>query len=186
MTTLACLTPTIPGREGLLAEAIASVDAQTVPCQHWVLTDVRRVGPAATRNVMASKTTADWVAFLDDDDLWLPHHVETVFEEMDVGYHDVIYTHCMIEGRPGWDPQRDHFDERAMRQMNYIPLGGVVIRKSMFDAVGGFPDERYEDHGLFIRLLNAGAKFHCLPERTWVYRFGDWDSRSKECWRGDR
>lgn len=59
---------------------------------------------------------------------------------------------------------------------NFLPIT-VVVRTSLLQEVGGmpvpgtpdWPHLNSEDHGLWIRLLRAGARFAHLPERTWRY-----------------
>lgn len=181
---IAALTASIPERAHLLADLRASVCAQTVPPGlHLVGVDHARRGPAVVRNELAQAVPSGWLAFVDDDDLWHPTHLETLLAHSE-GV-DVVYSLAEIVGRPGWDPQQEAFDERRLRRVNYIPLTGLV-RAELFHAVGGFPDTGYEDWGLWLGLLDHGARFRCVPERTWTYRFGDWDSRSKEVWDGRR
>jgi GT2 family glycosyltransferase len=40
----------------------------------------------------------------------------------------------------------------------------------MFRRVGGFPDADLEDHELWLRLLDAGARFRYMPTVCWHYR----------------
>jgi hypothetical protein len=184
--TLHVVTASIPERSGLLAECCASVSNQTVrPRVHLIGVDHQRRGPATIRNELAAAVTDGWIAFVDDDDLWDPHHLETLLAHTD--NVDVVYSLARIDGRPGWDPQQPGFDASRLRKVNYIPLSGLV-RADVFHTAGGFPcDGRlYEDHGLWLSLLDVGAEFRCVPETTWTYRFGTWDSRSKEIWDGRR
>lgn len=188
--SLTVCTPTIGERAGLLAECVASIQAQEghgLQLDHLVELDADRSGPAVVRNRMATRAGGEWLAFVDDDDLWSPHHAATVEPLLKPGV-DVVFTLAAITGRPGWDPQLDRFDPVALRRENYIPLCGVVFRAEAFHQVGGFPVEGgcYEDHELFVKLLDAGARWECIPERTWTYRFGDWDCRSREVWDGRR
>lgn len=182
-------TPSIPDRTELLLQAMRSVEAQEQgpPAFHLVAIDHHRTGPAEARNRLAQAARTGWLTFLDDDDVWHPHHLRTLWAQASTGDYDVVYSLADIEGRPGWDPQQDTFDADRLRRVNYIPLAGLV-RAELFHEVGGFPtdDRLYEDHGLWLRLLDAGARFHCIPERTWSYRFGDWDSRSRQVWDGRR
>lgn len=189
LAVIVVCTPSIPDRHDLLREACISVAAQELgpPAFHLIAVDHERRGPAEARNRLARACTEGWLTFLDDDDLWDPHHLRTLWAVAQRGDADVVYSLARIEGRPGWDPQQETFDPDRLREVNYIPLGGL-IRAELFHQVGGFPtdDRLYEDHGMWLRLLDAGARFECIPERTWTYRFGDWDSRSKEVWNGRR
>lgn len=184
---IAAVTPSTPDRSNLLRDATASAAAQLggPPDVHLVAIDHARRGPAAVRNDLAQSVRTGWLAFLDDDDTWDPGHLEALRPHTDTA--DVIYSLATIEGRPGWNPQQNTFDPERLRHVNYIPLSGLV-RAELFHDVGGFPtdDRLYEDHGLWLALLDAGARFHCVPKRTWRYRFGAWDSRSKEVWDGRR
>lgn len=183
------LTPTIRGREHLLAEAEASVREQSTQADaHLVFLDEHRVGPAAVRNLLLADVPAEqWVSFLDDDDLWHPHHLATLLDVQHQTGADVVYSLADITGRPGWDPQQDTFDVERLRRGNYIPLNGIV-RAGLAREAGGFPEDtrQYEDWGFWLNLLDAGATFACTGARTWNYRFGNWDSRSKEIWDGRR
>lgn len=163
------ITPAIPERANLLAEAIASVARQTLaPAAHLVGVDFARIGPAAIRNRLASGATTEWLAFLDDDDLLDPHHLQTLAAGAREGA-DVAYTWCRVEGGDGWNPN-SHFDGARLEGENFIPVT-AAIRTSLFHQVGGFPDGPvYEDWELWRVAYRAGARFVCIPEVTWSYR----------------
>jgi GT2 family glycosyltransferase len=173
---VAILTPTLEGREHLLAECVASVKAQTYrSCVHFVQMGERGDGgPAAIRNQLAAGIRADWLLFLDDDDLLDPCCVTTLVKL--AGDYDVVYPWCRVMGR-NWNPNAE-FDADALRRSNFIPVTALV-RKSAFDAVGGFPlDWECEDWGLWLALLDAGARFRCVPHELWTYRFDHGGNRS--------
>lgn len=167
--SVAAIIPTIPGRERLLAEAVASVRAQTHPCGLEVELDEHLDGPAVARNAAAERSTSEWLAFLDDDDLWLPHHVATLLDHSEGA--DVVYPSCELVGEHnGLDVNLD-FDPERLQWGNYIPITALV-RRSAFEHVGGFdPAEKLEDWGLWLRLLWAGARFRHVPVVTWQYRW---------------
>lgn len=158
------LTPTLPGRERLLAQCRASVAA--VGLDHLVEVDHERRGPAAIRNELAAQVDTDWLLCLDDDDLLLSHYLEVVAPELETA--DVVYTSWYLTGAP--DPQPlDRFDAEILRVQNFIPVTAAV-RTEMFRAVGGFRDVPLEDHDLWLRLLDAGARFTYVPVVCWRYR----------------
>jgi hypothetical protein len=83
----------------------------------------------------------------------------------------------------GWetkDGERYVFAE-TLRAGNFIPVT-VLARTSAVRAVGGFPvgeaaprhpfppHPRLEDWGLWLRMLDNGARFAHLPEVTWTWR----------------
>lgn len=158
------VTPTIPDREGLLQECIASVAAAGL--QHLIASDPQRLGPAAIRNRLLQRVTTPWVVFLDDDDLLYPQYqriVEKKFKDA-----DVVYTAWDLTGSE--EPAPRPFDADLLRRGNYIPVTACV-RTEAARAVGGFPEDWIlEDHGLWIRLLDAGYRFTYVPVIGWMYR----------------
>jgi len=171
---VALITPSLPTRAVALAECVTSVAAQTrLPDRHLIEIDHGREGSAAVRNRLAyAADDCDWLAFLDDDDLLYPAHLADLEQTADATNADFVYPFCDVEGRNGWNPSRD-FDADALRQGNFIPVT-VLVRRQSFLAAGGFPEHAehgWEDHALWLQLLDAGARIVCHPQPTWRYRF---------------
>lgn len=188
---ITAIIPTIPGREELLARAVGSVATQTrLPNAVLIESDDERTGAAATRNRALVKVTTDWMTFLDDDDTWYPQHLERLEETATLTGADVVYPwydginaagvlttvrdgrHVDPFGVPFGAEQREHLLTTA----NFIPVT-VLVRTDLLRQVGGFspppwasPDNPCEDWGCWIKLLQAGAVFAHLPERTWTWR----------------
>jgi hypothetical protein len=164
------LTPSLPERQHLLVECRASVSAQTSPPQlHQVRLDLARRGPSAVRNelVSALPPTVDWIAFVDDDDLLLPGHLERLAAAASTS--DIVYSRCHIDG-PAVPWRVQPFDAQLLQHANYIPVT-VLMRRSLFVDLKGFRDlNRDEDWDLWKRAASAGARFHFVDEATWVYR----------------
>ena|ERR1039458_5832732 len=163
---IAVITPHKPGRGSLLQECINSVHAQKVPHLHFIETDSLRVGPSVLRNKMVKALPAeyDWIAFLDDDDLFLPNHLAALSAVSENA--DVVYSSC----QPGIATVILPFDREALRRGNYIAVTSLV-RRSMFEKVGGFPDlKKYEDWRLWNNIADAGGRFVFVQEVTWLYR----------------
>jgi glycosyltransferase involved in cell wall biosynthesis len=171
---LTVITPTIPGREGQLGYCVESVEEQTIPVKHLVGLDLDREGPAVIRNRLVEKADTPWVLFLDDDDVIDPDYVETVLPHFETS--DLVYTWC----RKNFEYPTDlPFDGPALRQRNVIPVT-VCLRVDAFRAAGGFSsDVAHEDWSLWLKLLDIGARFTCVPEHKWEYRRSD-DGRNAE------
>ncbi len=168
------ITPTIPERAALLAEAKASVERQTYrEVEHLIEVDIRRIGPGFVRNELAKRSTAEWLVFLDDDDLLDPQFIELHLEHAEATGADLVYSICrMPPTYTGWAPRVAEFDEALLRlpRGNYIPVT-VLLRHSMFEKVGGFHvSNSLDDWNLWLSLLSAGAKFQYLPCVCWSYR----------------
>lgn len=154
----------------MLDEACASVAAQTASADHVVALDLSGAGPAALRNAMLDATSAEWVAFLDDDDLLDPHHLETLLRHSRNA--DVVIPHCRFSGDtiPPKYCNRP-YDRAALRRHGIFPIT-VLARREAVLASGGFGDERYEDWALWNRMADNGCRFTVVPVITWTYRLG--------------
>jgi hypothetical protein len=168
MMDVTVITAARPDRKDFLNEAIESVGAQNHPVKyHLIGIDHQRQGPVAIRNQLLRGVETEWVAILDDDDVLLPNHFEEMAKVEDTS--DFIYTYSKVTGRDA--VFNSQFDPERLRWGNYIPIT-VAIRMSKLNEVGGqFPDARLEDWALWVKLLDAGARFTCVPVVTWVYRF---------------
>jgi glycosyltransferase involved in cell wall biosynthesis len=190
--------PTIAPRADMLKRAVGSVRGEQVSYEIWAEPDHDGSGPAVVRNRAVAKAAQDdiaseYLAFLDDDDMFKPGHLTKCIEHAQETGADVVYpwfdlirqgvnrndwNFLLIDGKPAFGQS---FNPEALRRGNYIPVTALV-RRSLFEQVGGFPSPgtpewphtECEDWGLWLRLLDAGAKFSHLPERSWI-----WDHHSK-------
>jgi len=182
--------PTIPTRrQTYLHRALDSVLQQTLsPDALIVEVDHRHAGAAATRNAGLEKVTTPWVAFLDDDDEFLPEHLALCRTHAMLTGADMVYP--WFEVPEGWDPFPDRegqaFDPVVLETRNTIPIT-VLIKTELIKAVGGFepkgpPDNPCDDWGAWIKVRNAGAKIEHLNRRTWLWHWHGGNTSG----RGDR
>jgi O-antigen biosynthesis protein len=127
--------------------------------------DVRNAG--AARNRAAAKVRAPWLAFLDDDDLWLPEHLAGLARafaapEVLLAYRDcaVIREEIAPNGRRIERRRlviaRD-WDDSVMRENDYVPPSATAVRRSAFERLGGF-DESFRCSEDWDFLLRAAAE----------------------------
>ena len=187
--------PTIPPRTGLRARALASVWAQQYPAAALAMAmDTDHAGAWATRQRALAMVQTPWVAFLDDDDEWLPQHLERLLwcqqrtrtHETPAGA-DFVFSwfepvgmadHVGHFGRP-FDPARPH-----------TTTSTVLVRTALAQQVGFTPpphplgagDSTGEDDRFVRGCVAAGATVVHLPERTWRY----WYHHANTSGRGDR
>jgi glycosyltransferase involved in cell wall biosynthesis len=168
------VTPSIPPRAKMLRRALASVVTQTRPADAIsVAIDRDHEGSAATRNRALEAVGTEWAAFLDDDDQFLPHHLELLLACAEQTGADVVYPIPEVEGRP--PPVLRFglpFDPVALRQANYIPVTSLV--RTRMAQISRFRCPRgtvYDDWGFYLGLLNINARFVHLPEKTWVWNW---------------
>jgi len=171
--SISVITPAIPERLDMLRECMDSVRWQTLqPLEHIVVMDYAHQGCVPTLNKAALMAEGDYLALLADDDLFYPHHLELLHRFAAKKDADIVYSFCDVEGRGGWNPNRT-FDADALRQGNYIPAT-TLIRTGLAMKIGYWRDDSHleaEDWDFWIRALDEGARFHCVPVSTWKYRF---------------
>lgn len=168
--TVSVLTASLPSRAGMLAECMASVAAQTfAPIEHLIGIDHARNGPAIVRSRLLDAASGKWIAVLDDDDVLLPAHLAALISAS--GLADIVYSFCEVEGR-SWSPNRE-FDPDVLRRSNYIPITALIRADLARDLDGWRIDAAHgwEDWDFWLRALDAGARFVCVPQITWRYRF---------------
>lgn len=175
--TVGVAIPSIPVRSGLLQRAVGSVLSQTYPVrQISISVDHERLGAAGNRqralNGIADDT--DWVAFLDDDDTFMPQHVEKLVNFARETGADYVFP--WFEVVQGIDPFPQHFgkkyDVAAPTHTTITVLVRTELAKSIGferplngDGAGGSG----EDWDFTLRCIKAGARIEHLPERTWYW-----------------
>ena len=124
-----------------------------------------------------------YVAYLDDDDLYLPEHLDTLVRFLDGSdeYRAAYTSVRQVEQVLGDDGRyRDGreitvygrpFDAARLLYKNDIPLVGLAHRRALAEEIGGFDEtfDQFEDWDFLIRL-SARTRFHHLPSVTAVYR----------------
>lgn len=162
------LTSALPERHEMLAEARASVAAQTWgPVEHLIGIDHERIGAGPVLNRLFEGAMGDWVMVCDDDDLLDEHHIETLFAKGDPNA-DVIYTLPRVEGG-SFTQYHQPFDAARLARQNIVSHNALV-KADWLRKVGGWNAVRWFDWDLFCRLEAAGARFDQIPEETWTYR----------------
>lgn len=124
-----------------------------------VLSTGKNSGPASARNIGIRHTSAELIAFLDSDDVWKRHHLETLLPAFERDSHTVLaFGRMRNYHRPPTDQvaqllaPRDIFLD--LLATNVVVQSATVARRSAILAAGGYPDGmRYsEDYSLWLRL----------------------------------
>lgn len=167
--------PSLRSRFPLLQQrALPSVLKQTVPARAIVtVVDTERAGAWDTRNRGMDCVTTDWMAFLDDDDDLLPHHLETLLELVHENQADVAWGWFEVVGSV--DPFPSHRGRAFNADDPHVfPITTLVRTELVRDSRARFmPDtERtgawdVQDLPFWRTLWDAGATFSCTSRITW-------------------
>jgi len=131
-----------------------------------------RLGAAKARNAGADVSRSDYVAFLDDDDLWDTNYLSEIAKA--IRYHsdggrepDVLCGRLVRDdGSDAQSPRRLFREFRAALWANPGVTGSnLVVRRGFFEAIGGFDPslEPSEDRDFVVRSLDAEALIVRVP-----------------------
>jgi glycosyltransferase involved in cell wall biosynthesis len=119
----------------------------------------------AHRNVVLERARGQAVAWLGDDDLWMPDHLERAGELLDAGAEIVNSMACMVGTDDALVPCGVHWRAPTYREpfrqgQNYAPSSAVSHLADVALAAGGWSEKvkRRGDWELWLRILESGAQ----------------------------
>jgi glycosyltransferase involved in cell wall biosynthesis len=135
-----------------------------------VVRHTRSRGVARARNAGIKAARAEWIAFLDDDDLWAPHKLRVQLDAANSRGASFSYggAAALAEDR-SWmyslaPPDADLL-QSVLLQRNVLWGGcsNVLVRTNVVRGLGGFDERLFQltDWDLWIRLSQAGPGSAC-------------------------
>lgn len=161
------------GQVGVRAEVIVVDDGSTRPVaagtragrELVVLRHPEPRGVSAARNTGIARAAGQWVAFLDDDDVWAPTKLARQLAAAAGAGRHWAYAGCvdvdrnldLVGGTP--PPEPDEVVARLPTH-NSVPgsSSGVVVRSTVLRRAGGFDESLrvHEDWDMWLRLARTG------------------------------
>jgi len=188
MNTISVIIPVYNGADYIL-ETIASVKSQSLPPIEIIIVDdgstdgtpdkVKSIpgvtlivqanrGPSAARNRAAAMASGDWLAFVDADDLW---HPEKLKVQSELFSDDTSFVYCnrtnfgdlgglSVLQSDGVTLYEGEIFTRLLEQGNFITVSSVVINRRVFQACGGFCEDKaiqgVDDWDLWLQASRLG------------------------------
>jgi glycosyltransferase involved in cell wall biosynthesis len=120
----------------------------------------------AHRNIALERARGGVIAYLGDDDMFLPDHFERIGELWDAGIADVVVAGaCLVHERDELQPMTDEWtvprmQARLLDGVNRVPMGAVSLTVELARRAGGWDgtQPREGDLDLWKRVLRAGAR----------------------------
>lgn len=167
--------PSITPRTELLKRALESVYAQTYPVSSIaVAVDHDHMGAGHTRNraknMLLADPTISHIAFLDDDDILKPNHIEDILGTLLVTGKDLVFPWCDVLN--GTDPLAEL--ENFTPWNDETPHSFFITTLMTAEAARStdFGEGYWEDWHFFKELLSKGFQFVHHYARTFYYDHG--------------
>lgn len=172
-----------------------SVEIARASGVEFTLVSVQVRNAGAARNAGIAQARGDWIALLDADDEWLPHHLEQAAALLEKG--EAVAYMANHRFRSEWGERsgsRHHlrFSHPGMTGDQWVQLqprgfhfghSTVIYRRARVLEVGGFEESlvRQEDLDLWLRVV-GGAKWAYGAQESAIYRVDSPGSLTKDVW----
>ena len=190
--SVSVIVPTY-NRPGFLARALASIRSQTYQDYEIIVVNdggkgVMRLcdlfgkvinlrhgenqGLPAARNTGIQAAQGWLIAYLDDDDLWLPGHLSKLVGLMMISDCRLVYSDSYF-----WQDEREFrlllsedYSKQNLLGQNLTPCCSILHDKELFDQAGYFDESlpNHEDYDMWLRMSEF-TDFEHLPEVTALY-----------------
>jgi glycosyltransferase involved in cell wall biosynthesis len=129
----------------------------------------KKEGSPLARNIGIEKAKGEFIAFLDDDDLWLPEKIEKQIKIFENNNNVGLVICYSLDKRFGHErinkPPKVVSHEIVLKSFNLSSSSSYLVRKKAIDNVGGFDIAlpSAQEYDLAIRL---SKEYHilCVPE----------------------
>ncbi|MGD0290250.1 MAG: glycosyltransferase family A protein [Candidatus Binataceae bacterium] len=133
-------------------------------------------GVSSARNAGAAIARGEYLALLDADDVWLPHHLKSSVTALDADRAAVLCCSGFIpiehgERMPAIYIERSPSLDELLRTGTGMLPSAIVMRAASFVSCGGFESRLFYFEDLYLWLLmREQGEFRCVHETHFFYR----------------
>jgi aminoglycoside 3-N-acetyltransferase len=142
--------------------------------------------PSLVHSFLSKQAQGNYIIASDSDDICMPQRLKILHEvaekhpDTSIVYGKTHVIDLTTGSTLGW--YSDEFDAARLIQNNFVPNGAALLRKSLFDAAGGY-DETItwaEDYELRLRMALQGP-FKFVAEEVYKYYMhpDNWTAKSR-------
>lgn len=152
-------------------EAVAAIEDARVR----LVRRERQGGPAGGRNTGIAQARGEWIAFLDDDDLWSPRKLRAQLDAASRSEASLVYSAAVLVDERlqvlefHSAPSAERISSEILAGCA-IPAGGsnLLVHSSLLRQVGPFDEHmtHLDDWDMWIRLVLAGRVATCSEVAT--------------------
>lgn len=118
--------------------------------------------PAIPRNFGMAKAAGEYIAFCDDDDIWMPQklslQIAKISNDKEIG---LVYTKCILKNGERirivpYKNREGFIFKELFLSFDFIAASTVLIKKEVIDRIGNFDEDvrlkAVEDFDLWLRI----------------------------------
>jgi len=146
--------------------------------------DKENGGQGSARNAGVAASSSAYICFLDQDDFYLPNHIELLVHAIPAGdarfgfvYADMyeadvdgnVVRTSLVKEHSKEHPKKSIFD--LLRWDMFVLPSATLVSRTAFEAVDGFDPQfmGFEDDDLFLRIFRKGYSNHYLDRAVTVW-----------------
>lgn len=140
---------------------------------------------AVNRNFGIKQATGKYIAFCDDDDVWMPEKLEVQVKLLKESFYDLVYSNMILFTAQFLSKNPTNYRNIqnifVLLRGNEIATSTVIFKKGEFAFFREDPDyTAVEDYDLWLRLMKNGYKFIRIKQPLIMYRVFDTSASRKD------
>jgi glycosyltransferase involved in cell wall biosynthesis len=138
-------------------------------------------GPAFPRNIGIKNSDAEWICFLDSDDIWYNNKLEEIYKVISTNnYHVIYHKFCCYNGSKKkvignkFNFLLSSMYEQLLYEGNHIVNSSLCVKKKYLMRIGFITENKsvvgVEDYDMLLKLSAINCKFYYINKILGEYR----------------